>query len=249
LLALAIGLALVAQIAAVYGRVDLIVLRRVCGDGVVGQYAVPLRILDAALAAVVAVGGVLQPVLLRALAADAPRLTARTEASVRVLLLASLPAALGVSWLATAILAWFKPEYAAGGPALAVLVWLAPVTGVTFVLHSLLAAAGRAPRVGLCIGLGLATNWALCWLLVPRHGLMGAAWAKLSAELAIALASVWAVRPVVRLGWHRALGPPLLLTAASVATGAWAGPLAGLVVYGGLAAALGVFRGAAWRDA
>ena len=108
------------------------------------------------------------------------QLTRRTTAAAAGLgVVAIVGAALfGRTFLAVA----YSPEYAAHAP---VLIWLAVAEGVSFVstiLGYAVTAARRLPEQLPIAGLSLALCAGASHLLVPRYGLVGAAWAVLATE-------------------------------------------------------------------
>ncbi len=132
------------------------------------------------------------------------RLTARTMLVAGAMGGATIggAAALGRPLLATL----YTPDYAAHAD---VLVWLAVVAAVGYqasALCSSITAARRFPEQLYVAALTLAASWIATQLLVPRFGLVGAAWALLAAtvvqtaSLAIVYLRVSGIAPARRRG-------------------------------------------------
>lgn len=110
-------------------------------------------------------------------------------------------------WLASPlVLRWFfAPEYQ---PAAAVLGWV--ILGLLLfsiysTLFPLLSDAGRSGAICLVTVLAVAVNLGGCLLLVPRHGMLGAAWATAAAYAVLLLAMLAMVQRLAPLPWGAAL--------------------------------------------
>jgi O-antigen/teichoic acid export membrane protein len=98
-------------------------------------------------------------------------------------------------------------------------------SGMASAFGTTLVAAGdaRTPTIGLTVGTAL--SLALCWLLIPRHGAVGAAWAAIVGDVASCLYAL----PAFLRRWRPAvLGRVLRIASSS---------LAGLLAFCGLRAA------------
>lgn len=220
MLRLAVGVAVGAQIGAWYGRIDLIFVERWLSETQLGQYSVPLRALDVAMGAAMTLGVAMLPMLARAQAAGLEALVPRLTTVLRFGLLCFLPAAGLVSMLAPELIGLFPAEYAAGAPALRLLIWVVPAVFCETMLHWVLFFCNRGWQPAITLAAALAVNTAGCAWLVPRYELAGAATARLAAELSIVLLSGLLVHRLVPLRWLGLVGKPLLMAAAMAV--AWA---------------------------
>lgn len=131
---------------------------------------------------VMAVWAAVSPRLARLFLADRRayrRLTARLVVLAVAMGVATVGAAAAIG---APLLAWlYTPDFAAHAD---VLVWLAAVAAVGYVASALccsITAARRFPDQLVVISITLAVSWAASAFLVPRCGLVGAAWALLAA--------------------------------------------------------------------
>ncbi len=153
------------------------------GATALGHFAALAYLVVAATQPVLALGAAATPRLARYFATD---LAAYRALSRRALALTGL---LGAVMVAAVVLGGrrvlalsYGPEYAAHAP---LLVWLAVAAALGFLSAALgyaVTAARRFPQQ-LCIAaLACAVCAAGSWLLVPRYGLLGAAWGVLAGE-------------------------------------------------------------------
>lgn len=165
------------------------------GPAALGHFAAIAYLFVAAGQPLLALGAAVTPRLARWFATDPPAYHALVA---RTVLVAGALGALGVGAAALAgraVLALaYAPEYAAHA---GVLVWMAVAAGVGFLASALgfsVTAARRFRDQLLVAVLALGGSVALSHLLVPRHGLQGAAWAVLGTETIrlLALAAVYA---------------------------------------------------------
>lgn len=190
------------------------------------------------------VGGMLQPVLLPALAAtlvaDRARAVALFDRGVRVVALAVAPATLAVVALAPEGLAvWLGPALAAdAAPVLQLLAIASYVNVFAQLPYVTLHAAGRADLPAKFHCLEVPLHLTLLAVLVPRHGLLGAAVAggvRILLDTALLFVAVPRVLGDARSELRRAT---LLATVGACVLGACAlvGPLSGRLTVATLAA-------------
>lgn len=219
LLRLAVGVAAAAQIGAWYGRLDLIFVERLMSETRLGQYGVAYRAVEVAMAGAMTVHTALLPMLGRAQAAGREALAPRLVTVLRIGLLLFVPFCTLVSCLSPVIMLIFKPDYAPAAGPLRILIWMTLIVFVNAVLHWVLYFHQRPWRPFAALVVGLVVNLALCQVLIPRHGLTGAAAARTAAELAIFGLTVFQLRPFVPIPWPKLLFKPALL--AALMLGAW----------------------------
>jgi O-antigen/teichoic acid export membrane protein len=239
-----------ALLIAIHTRAGHLVAMMLAGPTVVGLLGVAARLTE--VLGVLPEGALLalfprmaaSPTEAAALAADAARRLAALALTAIVVL------GVGATSLVTGL---FGEAYAAAGPAVAVLAWIALLAvtgGVT--LHALVARG--AERTLLPANLVAAVmGVAMQVLLIRAYGLVGAAAATVATAAIgqLALAASIAARPVVVAVW-RAVAPLALLAAIlvvggrAVAPGA-AGAIVAAAVYAGVAAALGLVGADDWR--
>ncbi len=204
-----LAVALVA--AQVYYNVDVILLRLWRGAAEAGLYASAYRIvlLVVGLRHLVVQGVFPRLVKGRDLGPD--RLTAVTGAAQRLGATIGLPiAVLGLLFGSEVLVAVFGDEYAAAGPAFVILVAMTGLVFIDLAWPQLLNALDRSRAYMAAIVLGAVVNVALNIALIPRYGMIGAAWASFGAEFAIMAAAVAGCRDVVRVPLSRYLVRPLI---------------------------------------
>jgi O-antigen/teichoic acid export membrane protein len=122
--------------------------------------------------------------------------------ATRYLVLALTPVATWLAACAPQVLAVFGPGFEQGATALGLLVFVAVLDCIARPAGGTLWAADRPGVVSIVYGFVAALNVALCLLLVPEHGLTGAAVANLAGWLVAALALPLLAAP--ELGRRRA---------------------------------------------
>jgi O-antigen/teichoic acid export membrane protein len=243
-----LAVALVA--AQVYYNVDVILLRVWRGATEAGLYASAYRIvlLVVGLRHLVVQG--VFPSLVKGVDRGPERLTAVTEAAQRLGAAIGLPiAVLGLLFGSEMLLTVFGRDYAAAGPAFVILVVMAGLVFVDLTWPQLLNALDRSRAYMSAIMLGAVVNIALNIALIPRYGMIGAAWASFGAEFAIMVAAVAGCRDVVWVAPARYLGRPVLaalvMGLVGAATRGLGWPVAGalaLTAYGMVAWLVGAVR-------
>lgn len=166
----------------------------------------------------------LVPLVAEAAADEPPRVAALARVALRTTLLTALPAALGLSLAARAlVVALYGETYTAAGPLTAVLAAAAFLQALGFVVWSVLVGAGRV-WVGFAFQAGGHAALVLVMLaLVPGHGLAGLGVALVAgAAVPLALGLAYVRR---RLGQAGLRGPALLAAAGWLLAGgaSWAG--------------------------
>lgn len=228
------ALAVSYSLTAVYLRFDLIVLAIAMGSVDTGHYGGASVILLTIPLIAVSLSGSLYPVLARSSGTDDPELARVFSDTARLLLVASMPLAAGLTVMAGEISSLLYGEgFGVTGHVLAVLAWVVPFRFVNHLFGVTLASTDlegrRTPRVALA----LLFNAVACAVLIPLFGIPGAVAATLLTEVAISLVLLWAIRPL-----KPRLVRPLIeggVLSACVAAAAWVGGehvLPGLVAGG-----------------
>ncbi|HWH09021.1 MAG TPA: polysaccharide biosynthesis C-terminal domain-containing protein, partial [Candidatus Thermoplasmatota archaeon] len=224
---------------------------RDASDAMVAHYQSASVLAKAHLWVVIAAIGVAFPVISRAATQEGDGAARLASRLLRWTVVGLLPV---VAFLAAfserALLLVFPPDYASSAPALSLSALAMGALAVCFVLARALQATGRAAAPGMGLAVTAALQAALLVVLVPRHGIVGAAAATLAAcVVGLSAAAAVACRAFgFRVRVRR-------VAAAALATGAfllvvWAFPdgrfatvaalASGCLVYGGLAWATGL---------
>lgn len=173
---------------------DLIFLRAFWTPADVGQYVAAYTLISFLLNLGIAYSQSLLPTLTR-LAPEPARQQALYQTSMAQVFAAAFPVAVGGYLLAPGIILFvFGPGYQSSPNALAILIWTIPVAFYRNVPQMALIAAGRQDRVLRTTFVAAMLNLALNVLLIPQHGMAGAAVATLGTEIIrtlLALTFAW----------------------------------------------------------
>jgi len=231
---------------------DLIFLRIFSGRETVGLYSAAYQLVSFLINMAAAYSLSLLPALTRA-AARAPERDRLYRSAFGQSFAVALPIAVGGAMLAGSIIGTvFGADYALSAAALAVLVCSLPFTMSKEVDLIALVVAGRETAVMRMTAAAVVVNVGLNLWLIPRYGMMGAAWSTLVTECARAA--------LARFQARRAGFPPsgidpawrALLAALAMGAALWFAPALNLflaVALGGLvyAVALSALGGIRWR--
>ncbi|MES2304409.1 MAG: oligosaccharide flippase family protein [Gemmatimonadota bacterium] len=210
----------------VLGRIELPLIAALFGDRMVGYYSAAMSLADRLSAVIDSVTTAALPTLMR-LGGDAKRITSVLARIMYPLLGALLAGAVMASTGTTAAVSVvFGAEYAAGGPALAVGLFILPMNAMNALIFEGFVALRRVDFVAGTILRGQIVNGVLLLILVPSIGIIGGPVAKLLSGMTIALSRVEASRKAFPGLWSRVyLGPLSRRTL-------WALPVPFLVLFG-----------------
>lgn len=203
----------------VFGRTQVVFLEHYTGLGAVGLFTAAVTVAEMAVQ--------LPPLLLSALlprfseqhglrALDHMHRLYRTTTALIAMVI--VPLCLGLAAIAPVLVpVLFGADFGGAVPVAAVLLVAAAVSSLGVTTLYLLYSAGKTGLLVLSNGIGLAGTVALGFWLVPRYGLMGAAWSRGVVQVAVVLIETWYVTK--RLNFtppYRVLGA---ITLAAVAQG------------------------------
>ena len=174
--------------AAIYMRIDQVMLGALAGTQAVGRYSSAVFLSELLFIVPVAIVTSAAPVLAQAREADPARYLAHMERLFRVLLAASFTLALATSLLSGPLVRLvFGEAYEGAGSVLAVHAWatvfvaLGVGSGQFLVLENLTRIAFQRTLVGASLNIVLNLLW------IPAYGVMGCAWATLVSYAAASL--------------------------------------------------------------
>ncbi len=188
---------LAAALGLVVYNADLIFLRLFRDATTAGYYAAASLPVSLAINLGLAYRSSLLPTLTR-LGPTANRQRELYHTALAQLFAAVFPAALA-GWILAdqAIAVVFGREFAPAAPALQVLIWAIPFAQLRDAPSAALIASAREDRLLQLNAVGTVLNLGLNVILIPRYGMLGAAWAKVLTE---------AVRTVLALVYARSAG-------------------------------------------
>ena len=235
----------------VYSKVDVILLARWSGAVQVGYYSAAYKFVDVFQALVIVAAGAVYPRLARTAGAREGSTWGGGRAA-NVVILASLPAGLGLHLVAGSVVHLvFGAEYAGSAPPLRWLALLLPLLAVSVLGGYVLGAAGRMRPVASLYAAAVAVNVALNALLVPRLGAPGAALARLGSESLLVLGFLAVLSRIPGAAPSRRVGgAAVMVVAAAALAGALPDATGGWLRAGALlAAAAAIYRGSGVVDA
>lgn len=176
----------------VYTRADSVLLGWLQGSRDVGLYTAAFAVMGGLQIPPWMVGTALRPVLARAFGND-PALFQRVwQEGSRIVIVIALPLSLPTSLLADQIVErLYGAQFEAAADALAVLVWTNPLAALALLQGMTLQAAGRERWLVGVAALGALVNVVFNLVMIPRFGILGAAWMTVITEVAIIIAFMW----------------------------------------------------------
>ncbi|MGB3482377.1 MAG: polysaccharide biosynthesis C-terminal domain-containing protein [Mycobacterium sp.] len=179
----------------VFGRTEILFLEHYTGLGAVGLFAAAVTVAEMAVQ--------LPPLLLAALlprfseqhgagAHDDMHRLYRTMTALIAMLI--VPLCLGLAAIAPVLVPLlFGAEFADAAGVASVLLIAAAVSSLGVTTFYLLQSIGKTGFLLMSNGVGLVGTIALGFVLVPRYGLMGAAWSRAIVQVSVVLIETWYV--------------------------------------------------------
>jgi O-antigen/teichoic acid export membrane protein len=193
----------------VWGRSEIVFLEHYAGLSTVGLFAAATMLTDMAV--------LLPPLFLPALLpyfseqhglGAHERMHRLYRVMTGLLALVLIPSCIGLAAIAPVLVPMlFGADFADAVPAATVLLTAAAISSLGNTTSDLIYSTGRIAALLLSNGLGLVGTIALGFLIIPRFGLMGAAWSRAGVQVLVVAIETWYVTR--RLGFtppYRALG-------------------------------------------
>lgn len=157
-------------------RLDILLLGSLLGTDLAGVYNVALRSVHFVVFPLIATNGILGPVMVGLhSSSQSERLQSIITRSAQGIFLVSLPIALGFYFFGDLFLALFGPEFTTGHPALKILSLSRLVEAFAGIAGTLLIMTGFEREYAVSMAASLGLNFLLDLILIPHHGLVGAA--------------------------------------------------------------------------
>ena len=179
LLKTALPFALAAIFVKVYSYVDSIMISKFLGTLEVGLYSIAYKFTYAFQFLPLAFVAALYPSFSSSINEDAKMLRILFERSMWYMMLIATPITLGIWLIASEAVSLAGNEYIFAGPVLQTLVLVLIPIFLDFPIGSLLNAANRQVTKTIIIGITMICNVVLNFVLIPRVGVIGAAYAAL----------------------------------------------------------------------
>jgi len=197
-----------------YTYIDKIVLSLARSEAEVGLYNAGFQLYEGLMIIPIILAAVFYPRLSTLFLGDPGRHRDLFLRGSKYLMMIAFPLAAGGLFLADDLLALlFGAEFLPAGPALSILLCAAVLAFQNVMLHTFLNSMDRQRTMLLTTLLGFATAVVLDLLLIPGHGIIGAAVATLGYVSTIIIAGGWTVRRFID-------GRALAITALKLVTGA-----------------------------
>lgn len=169
-------LALASVVAAIYLKIDQVMLGQLATPEAVGTYAVAARLSEIWYVLPAAVATSVFPSIVKARMAPSPDYQAKMDKLYKVTLLLGIVIAIPTTLLAGPIVSLlYGPEYRESAAILAIHIWACPGMFMGAILTKWLIAEGYMTFALLRDGLGAVLNIILNWLLIPHYGGIGSA--------------------------------------------------------------------------
>ena len=241
--ALPLGVALLLN--TIYFRVDALILSTLGGASAIGVYGLAYRVCEAIIGfSTIFIASMFPLLAAAAREADVGSLRRLTQRGFDVLVLAAVPAALGVIALAPQVVGFVAGDhFESAVPVLRVLVVGAALMFVTGLLGHVLVAVDRQKSAMLINVAGLVLNVVLNLTLIPRFGALAAASAGTASEGFVLGCGLWLIRK------HAGFTPNFRLGRRAVAAGlamAIVLSLAGAELFASIALGVVVYAAALW---
>jgi O-antigen/teichoic acid export membrane protein len=184
LLLQAYPLALANLFSVIYFRIDTVMLASMSGERAVGLYNAAYRLLEFTIIFPAYYCGAVFPVISASYQTNPQRFRLIYRRSIKYMLMASLPLALGVAALAHRFIdVLYGPVYGPCAPALLVLMWCLVLIAVNSINAPYLIVMGRQKVISLLLLASMLLNIGLNFYAIPRYGIRGAAWVTLISEM------------------------------------------------------------------
>ena len=198
----------------VYMKIDQIMIGQILGDSSVGIYSVAVRVSEAWYFVPMAISASVFPAILDARERSHEQYDSRMQYLYGLLVWFSILVALPMTLFSAALIsALFGPAYSQAGPILAIHIWAAVFVFLGVASSKWYLAEGLQILHLKRTLLGALVNVCLNYLLIPRMGAIGAAWATLLSYSIVALFADLFQKQTRRMFYMkiRALNPLLLL--------------------------------------
>lgn len=225
-------------------KFDTLLLNQTRSDAETGYYNAAYNLVFSAVMFSNVINTSLFPSLTRQAVADPQSLGAIYGRSLRYLLIAAFPIAVGGSLLASGLVSFlYGDAYAPAADALRIVIWVTPLMFASEFLGYVVLIRGEEHYAARSVLISTAINVGLNLLVVPVYGFYGAAIMTLLTEATLVALYVWRLRALLRLmDWSKTVLLPLLaallmgLVVAAVAP--WIHVLAAIAIGGAVYALL-----------
>lgn len=186
-------------LSSLFFKIDVFLLKPVQGDTVVGWYNAAYKFVDGLLIIPSTLTLALFPVLSNLGATSRESLLKTYVAAARVLLVVSLPIAVGTAYIAPAVIGLFAgPEFLPQSAiALQVLIWFLPFSYFNGITQYVLIAIDKQRFITMSFAITLVFNVAANLVLIPMFSYAGAAIVTIASEIVLLIPFYYCVRKYI----------------------------------------------------
>ncbi|HWQ12421.1 MAG TPA: flippase [Roseiflexaceae bacterium] len=193
-------------------KFDTVLINIYIGDDATGYYNAAYNLVFSAAMISNIINTALYPSLTRQATSDPASLPKIVESTLRYLLVAALPIAVGGGLLAPQVIGLlYGAAYEPSAAVLALIMWVVPLMYLSEFLGYMVLVTGREGRAARSVLVSTSLNVACNLLLVPRFGLAAAAAMTVLTEAVLVGQYVWELRGLLRrVNWLATFLHPLL---------------------------------------
>lgn len=193
-------------------KLDSVLLNLFLGDADTGLYSSAYGLIFSAAILSNVVNTSLWPTMVRHFSAGPDMMPSLLGSTVRYLLTMALPLAVGCWLLSDKIISFlFSPAYQAAAPVLAIVAWVIPLMFMSEFLGYVAILYGHERACARAVVVSTGLNVLLNVILIPRFGVLAAAWVTVLTEVVLVGQYVLLLRgQLAPIDWQHSLMRPLL---------------------------------------
>lgn len=174
----------------IYYKIDIIMLSYMTNDKTVGYYSAAYNLIEGLLFIPLAFSTAITPLASKLFVQSKLKMKKLLSESLRIMIVVSIPLAIGISILAEKIiLLFYGDSYTGSIIALRVLIWSIIPTFLHYILGLFIVSTNNEKKGMIYTGICASCNILINLILIPRYGLLGAAFATILTELLLLILS------------------------------------------------------------
>ncbi len=203
-LKIALPFALAAFIGRMYSYSDSLIMSKMLSESEMGWWSVPYKITFAFQFIPVALTASIYPAMSSLFIEDKQKIGKLFSKAWNYLLVIVLPLAFGLMAVAKPVIIYlYGKNYLPSVLVLQILMVSLIFSFLTFVNGATLNAINRQKAQTAVLGISLIASVILNFILLPRYGIIGAAWTALASNIILCCLGVYMVQKTVTLPWHQ----------------------------------------------
>jgi len=196
----------------IYFKIDTLMLSWMTSFEVVGWYNAAYKLLDGFMFLPVVFLAAIFPTMSRLFKENKDHLLFLFSKALKILLILSIPLAVGVSLLANRFILFIYPqEFSQAGPVLQILIWSVSFMFINYLLGYTLNAVNLQKQFTITTTISVIVNIMLNFYLIPKYSLIGASYATVVTQiLSFILLFFYVSRAGFSLSFFRLAARPIL---------------------------------------